>query len=311
MRRVVYHPTEQAPLTLRRWMQTELDPVPLRPNVIARIASATPGDADELLRVLDEYEGELLRLLEANDDADPPVRSWRGLLLGGRARPHRRYLQGEFQWVVVARRRIREFMAARVMPLLAFEERLEALPSTSACTSTSCSTTSRSRSRPEPRRASGACGARASRRCCGSQRASSCRTRASCASRGATSRSCPTRERARLVRTQIGLAPSSWRETRNVRVVEHVALPLLSGGASMREASVAARAVLERVGATGRADAPIFELSPGERTRVAIARALVRDPALLLRRRAGARRRARPSATSCTRCCARSAASAG
>lgn len=90
------------------------------------------------------------------------------------------------------------------------------------------------------------------------------------------------RERARLVRTKIGLAPSTWRETRNMRVVEHVALPLLSGGASMREASLRARAVLERVGATSRADAPIFELSPGERTRVAIARGLVRDPALLL-----------------------------
>lgn len=113
MRRVVYHPTEQAPLTLRRWMQTELEPVPLRPNVVARIASATPGDAEELLRVLDDYETELLRLLEANDDADPPVRSWRGLLLAV-ARSHTdSYLQGEFQWVVVARRRIREFMAAQ------------------------------------------------------------------------------------------------------------------------------------------------------------------------------------------------------
>jgi putative ABC transport system ATP-binding protein len=90
------------------------------------------------------------------------------------------------------------------------------------------------------------------------------------------------RGRAQLVRTKIGLAPSSWRETRNVRVVEHVALPLLSSGASMREASVRARAALERVAATSRADAPIFELSPGERTRVAIARGLVRDPALLL-----------------------------
>jgi ABC-type lipoprotein export system ATPase subunit len=90
------------------------------------------------------------------------------------------------------------------------------------------------------------------------------------------------RERARLVRTEIGLAPSTWRETRNARVVEHVALPLLSGGASMREACVHARATLERVGVTSRADAPIFELSAGERTRVAIARALVRDPALLL-----------------------------
>jgi putative ABC transport system ATP-binding protein len=90
------------------------------------------------------------------------------------------------------------------------------------------------------------------------------------------------RERAWLVRTKIGFAPSSWRDTRNVHVVEYVGLPLLSGGASMREASVKARAVLERVGATSRADAAIFELSPGERTRVAIACALVRDPALLL-----------------------------
>ncbi len=89
-------------------------------------------------------------------------------------------------------------------------------------------------------------------------------------------------ERARLVRTRIGLAPSSWRETRNVRVVEHVALPLLSTGASMREGAVAARRVLERVGATSRADTPVLELSPGERTRVAIARALVREPSLLL-----------------------------
>jgi len=90
------------------------------------------------------------------------------------------------------------------------------------------------------------------------------------------------RERARLMRTKIGLAPSSWRETRNVRAVEHVALPLLSAGASMREASIRARVTIERVGATSRADAQLFELSPGERTRIAIARGLVRDPALLL-----------------------------
>lgn len=109
--RVVYHPTDRAPRALRRWMQSELEMVPLRPDVIARIASATPGDAEELLRVLDDYEAELLRLLEANDDADAPVRSWRSLLLAI-ARGHTdSYLQGEFQWVVFARRRIHEFMA--------------------------------------------------------------------------------------------------------------------------------------------------------------------------------------------------------
>jgi DNA-binding PadR family transcriptional regulator len=109
--RVVYSPTERAPDALARWMRSELESVPLRPDVIARVSSATPHDAQQLLRVLDEYETELLRLLEANDDGDPPVRSWRALLMGI-ARDHTdTYLQGEFQWVVVSRRRIHEFVA--------------------------------------------------------------------------------------------------------------------------------------------------------------------------------------------------------
>lgn len=108
---VVYHATDLAPHALRRWMQSGLDMVPLRPDVIARVGSAAPGDADELLRVLDDYETELLQLLEANDDADPAVRTWRGLLLAIARNHTDSYLQGEFQWVVVSRRRIREFMA--------------------------------------------------------------------------------------------------------------------------------------------------------------------------------------------------------
>lgn len=88
--------------------------------------------------------------------------------------------------------------------------------------------------------------------------------------------------RAELVREKIGFAPAVWHATRGQRVVDFVALPLLSANHSFHDATVQARQVLERVGATSRADTRVSELSPGERTRVSIARALVRNPALLL-----------------------------
>lgn len=89
-------------------------------------------------------------------------------------------------------------------------------------------------------------------------------------------------EVARLLRTKIGFAPLERSATRSEVVVDHVALPALSLGTSLRDAQIAARKTLERVGGTRCADERLCELSPGERTRVAIARALVRDPALLL-----------------------------
>lgn len=90
------------------------------------------------------------------------------------------------------------------------------------------------------------------------------------------------RRRADLLRRKIGFAPMEWHATRNELVVDHVAMPVLSLGCSLRRAQLKARDVLDRVGATSRADARMTELSPGERTRVAIARALVRDPVLLI-----------------------------
>ncbi len=86
----------------------------------------------------------------------------------------------------------------------------------------------------------------------------------------------------RLLRTSIGLATTDAGGTRNEIVVDHVALPALSVGATLRGAQIAAREQLERVGAANRADTRMGDLSPGERTRVGIARALVRDPLLLL-----------------------------
>ncbi len=63
---------------------------------------------------------------------------------------------------------------------------------------------------------------------------------------------------------------------------ENVAMPLLAGGAKRANALDSARAWLERVGLSERADHRAGQLSGGEQQRVAIARALVTEPKLLL-----------------------------
>ncbi len=89
--------------------------------------------------------------------------------------------------------------------------------------------------------------------------------------------------RARLQRNGgIGLLAADWRPTRNKPVVEHVALPLLSEGISLREARRPAWAALERVGIADCAHVLADRLSNNQRVRVALAQALVRQPRVLL-----------------------------
>jgi predicted ABC-type transport system involved in lysophospholipase L1 biosynthesis ATPase subunit len=95
----------------------------------------------------------------------------------------------------------------------------------------------------------------------------------------------PAIERTRLLRDEIAFAATSldgWDASRRMRVVEHVAVPLLADGCAGREAVAMARSVLDLVGAASCADLRPGELSPGERTRVALARGLIREPRLLL-----------------------------
>jgi len=110
--RIVYHATEQAPEMLRRWMRSPVEKEPVRPDVLARIGCSRPSDVAELLNALDDYERELLLLLEANDDVDAGVRSWSALVLSVVRAHTDSHLQAEFRWLVEARRRIREFGAS-------------------------------------------------------------------------------------------------------------------------------------------------------------------------------------------------------
>jgi putative ABC transport system ATP-binding protein len=65
-------------------------------------------------------------------------------------------------------------------------------------------------------------------------------------------------------------------------VLDHVTLPLLSAGVGRKQARRAAAEMIERVGASGYADANVAEVSAHERTRVALAQACVRSPRLLI-----------------------------
>jgi lipoprotein-releasing system ATP-binding protein len=65
-------------------------------------------------------------------------------------------------------------------------------------------------------------------------------------------------------------------------VLENVAMPLLIGKASVKNAKQSARELLQRVGLGHRIEHKPSELSGGERQRAAVARALINNPALVL-----------------------------
>ncbi len=89
--------------------------------------------------------------------------------------------------------------------------------------------------------------------------------------------------RAHLLRSGgMGLLGSDWRPERNKAVIEHVALPLLSEGLSLREARGPAWRALKRAQVGDCGYLPAERLSQSERIRVALAQLLVREPRLLL-----------------------------
>src|SRR5947208_4575795 len=90
------------------------------------------------------------------------------------------------------------------------------------------------------------------------------------------------RECSLLRRNRVGFVFQAFNLLATLTAVENVALPLMLGGQSKREARERSLALLDRVGLSARADHYPDELSGGEMQRVAVARALVAEPEAVL-----------------------------
>jgi putative ABC transport system ATP-binding protein len=81
---------------------------------------------------------------------------------------------------------------------------------------------------------------------------------------------------------RVGMVFQAFNLLPRFRVIDNVALPLAFSGVPTAERLQRARAMLDRLGMSARADHRSNELSGGELQRAAIARALIGNPAILL-----------------------------
>lgn len=90
------------------------------------------------------------------------------------------------------------------------------------------------------------------------------------------------RDRSRVLGTQIGYSNIQFMPSQGGTVADHVAVGLLAGGMPLDHARARAYKVLERVGAGECADLDPRLLDPAEMARVGLARAMATEPRMLL-----------------------------
>jgi putative ABC transport system ATP-binding protein len=88
--------------------------------------------------------------------------------------------------------------------------------------------------------------------------------------------------RVRLRRRRIGFIFQQYNLLPSLTVAENAAIPLVTAGMKLSEASRRAQPVLERLGMAAHLDKLPRQLSGGQQQRVAIDRALVHEPALVV-----------------------------
>jgi len=90
------------------------------------------------------------------------------------------------------------------------------------------------------------------------------------------------RARAKLRQRNIGFVFQSYNLIPSLTAVENVAIPLVTGGMSLRKACMQAYPLLERVGLNGKERSFPSQLSGGQQQRVAIARSIIHRPKLIV-----------------------------
>lgn len=107
--RVTHYATERAEEARRSWLTRPTRRQTLRSEMMAKLASARPGDEPLILAALDEYERDILRMLEAyGRDERPREPGLTGVMMASMDDGVTALLRADRQWVSRTKRRIME-----------------------------------------------------------------------------------------------------------------------------------------------------------------------------------------------------------